>query len=123
MKVKDMQLVTEINMGGCVRPSRFIRGPIPLEWAVEAGRLGGSALRVGLALWFYRGIRKSPSFRLGVGDIASATGLHPDSARRGLRALELAGLVEVERRNGRKSGVTITGPELYDRGATKLQAV
>lgn len=72
----------------------FLRGPIPVEWLARAHEAGGSALAVGLSLWFVRGV----SGATGPVKMRSATRarfrLTPDQTRGGLRALEAAGLVD-----------------------------
>jgi hypothetical protein len=80
----------------------FLRGPIPLAWLARAHRAGGSALAVGLALWFIRGVRG----KLGPVKVDSSTrrrfDLTRDQTGYGLRALEAAGLVGyVKRGRGR----------------------
>lgn len=71
----------------------FLRGPIPLAWLARAHEAGGSALAVGLALWFVRGVSK----KAGPVKVDSSTrrrfGLSRDQTRHGLRALEAAGLI------------------------------
>ena len=71
----------------------FLRGPIPLAWLARAHRAGGSALAVGLSLWFVRGV----SGKRGPVKVDSSTRrrfeLTRDQTGYGLRALEAAGLV------------------------------
>lgn len=74
----------------------FIRGPIPLAWLGAAGRLQKSALVVGLALWFHRGLRKNSCEVIKVtAAVRRAMGLTNDQARRGIHALADAGLVSI----------------------------
>jgi hypothetical protein len=71
----------------------FLRGPIPLAWLARAHRAGGSALAVGLSLWFVRGV----SGKRGPVKVDSSSRrrfeLTRDQTGYGLRALEAAGLV------------------------------
>jgi len=71
----------------------FLRGPIPLAWLARAHRAGGSAMAVGLSLWFVRGV----SGKRGPVKVDSSTRrrfeLTRDQTGYGLRALEAAGLV------------------------------
>jgi hypothetical protein len=85
---------------------RFLKGPIPWPWLQRASRLPGKALAVGLVLWFEAGCRKAGtiSFRLSQ---AVAMEMHANTARRGLRALEVAKLVTIRQRPGRYLEVTI----------------
>lgn len=77
----------------------FIKGPIPGPWLVRAGKVSGVALRVGLAIWYLRGANRSKTVKP-TWWVWAKFNLPPDSARRGLRALEQAGLVKVERQPG-----------------------
>ena len=86
---------------------RFLRGPIPRNRLQVAMGLPGHALHVGLALWHQ-------AFLCGGGAVVSHSatsmqkwGVSRYSARRGLAALERAGLVAVDRHTGRKAVVTI----------------
>lgn len=80
----------------------FLRGPIPLAWLATAHRAGGSALAVGLSLWFVRGVSKE-SGPVKVGrSVRRRFELSRDQTGYGLRALEAAGLVGyVKRGRGR----------------------
>ena len=84
--------------------SRFVKGPLQLEWIATAARLRGSALSVGIRLWFLAGLNRSSTVTLaGMAEF----GVTRWSAQRALKDLEQAGLVAVERRAGRKPIVTI----------------
>jgi predicted ArsR family transcriptional regulator len=64
-------------------------------------------LAVALAVWFEAGLRKSNRVALSLSGLGAELGVRRDAARRGLAALEEAGLVGVERQAGRKPVVTI----------------
>lgn len=86
----------------------FLRGPIPLAWLARAHEAGGSALAVGLALWFVRGV----SGKAGPVKVDSSTrrrfGLSRDQTSYGLRALEAAGAARyVKKGRGRCAVVEI----------------
>lgn len=85
---------------------KFLKGPIPWDWLVQAMQLPGSALQVGLVLWFQSGISRNRAVKF---NQASATryGMHGDTAKRGIRALEAAGLVQVLRLPGHALEVTL----------------
>jgi len=71
----------------------FLRGPIPLAWLARAHDAGGSALAAGLMLWFLRGVSgKTGPVKVGAA-VRHRLGLSRDQTRRGLAALEAAGLV------------------------------
>jgi len=84
----------------------FIKGPLPGPWIGRAAGLPGRALHVALALWHLAGLangrRVKPTWR-----IWDRFGVSPDTGRRGLLALERAGLVEVKRGSGRCPDVRI----------------
>jgi hypothetical protein len=84
----------------------FLRGPIPWRWVQAAARLPGRALAVGCVLWHLIGLRKCHMVRLSPSKTRSL-GLSPRVARRGLKALEEAGLVAVDRHRGRSPDVTV----------------
>ena len=78
---------------GATRP--FLKGPIPLDWLAAAHAAGGSALATGLALWFQRGVRGDPGPVKVTSAVRRRLRLSQDGARRGLSALESAGLARV----------------------------
>jgi hypothetical protein len=73
---------------------RFLKGPIPWAWLEQALRLPGKALHVALLLWLEAGCRGSRVVSLCLAG-KLPEGLNEQSARRGLRRLEGAGLVTV----------------------------
>ena len=85
---------------------RFLRGPIPWHWLGAAGRLPGKTLHVGIALWHLAGFKCSRNVRWEPAT-AATLGVGRHAAYRGLAALERAGLVFVDRRNGCCPVVTI----------------
>jgi DNA-binding transcriptional ArsR family regulator len=84
----------------------FLKGPIPWNWLVRAMSLPGRSLHVAIVLWQLAGMRKSKSVPLSLSKMGSY-GVSQASASRGLKELEGAGLVSVDRTTGRKSLVTI----------------
>lgn len=42
----------------------FIKGPIPLSWFYKASKLNGNAVKVGMLLWFLKGLTKSDRFKV-----------------------------------------------------------
>src|SRR5262245_30594087 len=78
----------------------FLKGPIPMSWLERAAQQPGRALHVGIVLWFSAGLTQRWNVRLALSRL-SAFGLDRYAASRGLRALEAAGLVSVDRHAGR----------------------
>jgi hypothetical protein len=85
---------------------KFLRGPIPWDWLSAAARLRGKALHVALAIWHLAGLKKTMTVELSRVPLESL-GVTRQSAYRGVKALENAGLINAGRRSGRKTRVTI----------------
>jgi hypothetical protein len=85
---------------------KFLSGPIPWPWVHRASQLKGKALTVALVLWQEAGCRKCRTIRFRPSQ-TDALGFHRSTARRGLRALEQAGLVRIRRIPGQCLEVTI----------------
>src|SRR4030095_2538702 len=85
---------------------KFLKGPIPWEWLQRAGRARGHALHVAVVLWFLAGIEKCSTVKLS-NVVLAAFGVDRSTAQRGLRTLEVAGLVTVVRHRGRQPRVTL----------------
>jgi hypothetical protein len=84
----------------------FIKGPIPYPWLASACRLPGSGLHVAMASLFLCCRFQRPN-RWGLDAIARGLRISEQSARRGLHAAELAGLLAVERKPGCKLAVSV----------------
>ena len=89
------------------RQSQFLRGPIPATWLTQAIALPGSALAVGLVVWFKVGCESDSKAIPVCPDLLARFGIKYHTARRGLGHLEQAGLVSVERHSGRCPRVTL----------------
>jgi DNA-binding transcriptional ArsR family regulator len=89
---------------------RFIKGPIDVAWLSQARKLGVTALWVGLALWFLKGLKGSDSFLVS-NLIMQEWGVSSDAKSRALRTLKKAGLIAVERRGKRSPRVTLAANE------------
>jgi hypothetical protein len=87
---------------------KFLKGPVPWNWLARALRLPGKALAVGVLLWWEAGCANRATVRFHQGLRRElGLGCHEDTVRRGLRALEAAGLVRVGRPSGRCLEVTL----------------
>src|SRR5262245_6038685 len=84
----------------------FLKGPIPWPWLRRALTLPGKALHVAVLLWKEAGCRGSRTVRLRLAG-AARLGMHPDTAKRGLRTLAAAGLVSFRRPPGQALEVTL----------------
>jgi DNA-binding transcriptional ArsR family regulator len=85
---------------------KFIAGPVDIFWLSEARKLGVTALWVGLALWFLRGLKRSDSFIVS-NLMMQELDVQPDSKARALRKLEKASLITIEQRGKRSPRVTL----------------
>src|SRR5262245_9133838 len=85
---------------------KYLKGPIPMDWLATAMKLPGKALAVGLILRFETGCNRRPNVDLTLARL-TRWGLTEKMARRGLHALESAGLVTVDRPPGRAMLVTV----------------
>ena len=88
------------------RPGRFLKGPIPWAWLATAAQQPGKALHVAIVIWFLSGLKKSRTIAL-PGSVLRTMGVNRHAGYRGLKALEKAALVTVERHPGRNPIVTI----------------
>ena len=92
---------------------RFLKGPVPLNWLATAGRAPGQALQVANVLAFEVGVEKSQTVKLCHKRLREF-GVEKDAASRALRALEGAGLVQVERPPGKSPIVTVLWQSPHD---------
>jgi len=84
----------------------FLAGPIPGEWLSVASTLPGKSLHVALAIWHLAGLTRSDVVRMSHAALRRF-GVGRDAARVGLRRLESASLVFVNRQPGRSPVVSI----------------
>jgi DNA-binding transcriptional ArsR family regulator len=89
-----------------VSGDRVLYLPIPWAWWYRASPLAACALPVALALWFQFGKERCERFQFVLSDLGSL-GCTRFTAGRGLRALEAARLVRVERAPGMAPIVTM----------------
>ena len=91
------------------RPQHYLGGKPPMAWLSRAHTAGKAALATGTALWFKRGLQGGKTAPIRVdASLRKSMGLTHDQARRGVHALEAAGLVQVHRGGrGRCAEVTI----------------
>jgi hypothetical protein len=86
---------------------KFIKSP-PLEWMMEAAKLPGKALAVGLAIWYLSGCKGTKADLRLTSKLLGRFGVATRRAKSGaLAALEGAGLLSVTREPRRNPLVTI----------------
>ncbi len=84
----------------------FIKGPIPGRWLGAAAKLPGRSLHVAMAIWQEASLTKRPQVVL-TSKTMGRFSVSRSTAHIGLKRLEAAGLVRVDRHNGRRPRVTI----------------
>lgn len=84
----------------------FIKGPIPLDWVMQANALPGKAGAVGLALWFLAGVKRRMTFKV-TAEAERVAACTRQAFSNGLYALEDAGLIAVKRHAGARPEVDI----------------
>jgi hypothetical protein len=85
---------------------QFLKGPVPMWWLARAASLPGKSLAVGLCVWRLVGVMKKDTVRLATKEV-EAMGVDRHAKSRAIRHLEQAGLVAVERKQGRFPIVTV----------------
>ena len=88
------------------RNLRFLKGPIPFPYLLEASRLPGRALHVFMAIWFLHGVTKNKTFNL-KNSLLREFGVQRHTGYRALKELEKAELISVVRCRGRNPQITI----------------
>lgn len=89
----------------------FLRGPVPWAWLDRAAALESAALSVALALRFRQGLQRGADVvTVNLGQLAMGDA-HQNTVRRGLHALENAGLISVQRPPGCNLLVTFVNPD------------
>lgn len=92
---------------------RFLRGPIPMVWLFAASLAAGhgAGFQVAITLWYLSGLNKqAKTIKLSY-SVLRSMGVKRHAVYRGLKALEKAGLVTVERHQGQSPMVTILDVE------------
>ena len=77
-----------------------------MPWLVVAANLPGKALHIGIALWFWSGIKKSGTFVFSCNTIRDL-GISRQTCYAQLKAMEKAGLLSIEARKGKKPQITL----------------
>jgi hypothetical protein len=93
-----------------VRPRRsgrsaglFLKGPVPLTWIVRAHAAGGAALPVGLRLRMESDMKGNVPVAMSHKKLATELNISPVTARRAVKSLIEAGLIECMARNGARN--------------------
>ena len=98
----EKRLVYDRSTGEFREPHPYFIQTIPVDRISSIHGLPKSAVLTWLACWFLHGCNKGQRFTLN-SSTARRFGLNTQNRRRGLRALEEAGLVIIHRQRGRLS--------------------
>ena len=93
---------------------RFLKGPVPLPWLMQAARLPGKTLEVGVVLWFLSGLTKNHVVKLS-NHILREFGVDRHAKYRALKHLVYARLVSVSQQQGCAPVVTILSTDEQSR--------
>lgn len=105
--IPDTEVVTDVlRAAQARRAERFLKGPILMREIATAARLPGAALALFLAARHRADLTRKSTVTLPY-DLLNQLGLSRDAKARGLRQLEAAGLVRVERVAGRSARVAL----------------
>jgi len=85
----------------------FLKGPVPGLWLQQAANLPGKALHIALALWHIATLDKHRQVKLSKKALSRFGVTRANTVCDGLARLEQAGLIEVERGDGRRGIVEI----------------
>lgn len=114
INLKDYEVKSPVPVGAKGRvivqqylKEPFLKGPVPLRWLVKAANLGKCALMVGLIFWYMDGMRSQKTFRMRERDIKGLLKVSKWTVLRGIKRLELNGLIFVLREPGCKLVVTL----------------
>lgn len=101
--VKRVPTVKPLNK----RTKHFVKGPINIEWISKVTLLPGKALNVGIALMYLKGLTKSDENLMLTDKIFKTFNVSRKSVYKVLALMEKAGLIQVERTQGRKNRIKI----------------
>ena len=89
-----------------VPKKHFIKGPIYLDWISPAAQLAGKAINVALAVHWLHGMNQGKPFKITQSALTKFN-LSNDAYLDGLRKLEKAKLVSVDRKPGQRALITV----------------
>lgn len=105
------RLVWDKELGDYKRSGDPFISRVPVTWIAQAAACSKAALLTGLVCWFLYGCNQHRPFKINHAT-AKKFGLSRYSKRKGLRELESAGLVKIDRRPGQLPSVEIVRGDL-----------
>jgi len=104
----EREIPTEVSRRSKIRrQGRFLKGPIPLPLIAIAAKLPGQSLALYIAIHHQTALTGKPMVTL-PSSLLVDLGISRDAKARGLRNLEKAGLVQVDRSRGRSARVGLS---------------
>lgn len=104
----EMEIETDVSRQSKVRhKGRFLKGPIPMHLIAKAAKLPGQALALYLAVHHQTSLTGKALVTL-PSALLTELGISRDAKARGLRYLQQACLIEIERSSGRSVRVGLT---------------
>jgi hypothetical protein len=88
----------------------FLKGPVPIQWLIQAAVLKGKCLHLGVVLWLLAGLRGSSTFKLEHKWLVKF-GISRWAVSSNLKKLEQADLIRLNCKPGRSPVITILRPE------------
>lgn len=85
---------------------KFLRGPVPLDWLLQAAKLPGRAFHVDVALWCLDGFNRTRTVQLKP-SVIRELGMDRHASYRSLDKLEAAGLLSVVHKRGAAPMLTL----------------
>jgi len=86
---------------------KFIKGPIDLEWIMNACKLPGKTVNVALALWYLSGLKKTKECLNLTCKEYDTFNISRTTVHYALKNLEKSNLIFVDRKPGRKNKINI----------------
>ena len=106
--VVEIEVETDaVRMRQARRHKRFLKGPIAMPAVATAARLPGAALALLLAIYHRTALTGKGRVTLPA-SLMAELGINRDAKARGLRQLEAAGLIHVERPRGQNATIILT---------------
>ena len=103
-KIQEQNITPQKYYGR--KTDQFLKGPVPMPWLITAANLSGKALHIGVALWFWAGMKKSETFVLPRNAIKNL-GVSRQTCSTHLKAMEQAGLLSIEPQKGKKPKINL----------------
>lgn len=110
IRIPEREIETEVSRGfKGRRKGRFLKGPIPMPLISTAAKRPGQSLALYLAIHHQTALTGKQLVTL-PSSLLIEMGINKDAKARGLRQLENAGLIRVERVRGRSVRVSLNIP-------------